>query len=571
MDTDPRALLMWLLNLVLCLALAWYNLPAALLAFLGSGLFLVITRRTGAQLKPPLPPDPGTRRRTWFHREGLALPDAPVWLQSPRLPPKGSPAAALLQVDNFDEVLQSTPPESRPQLSAEIDRLLNAWAAGAGIYLQKYAEDKYFALMGERALRLCRDNQFAILDQVRAINAGNLYPVTLSIGVGAGYAEALELSDAAQASLELATGRGGDQTVVKAADGFAFFGARTAATEARSPVKARAVAQALAELIREAEQVFVAGHVAPDLDSLAAALGIVAICQSLGREARIVIEADDLPPGLPPPGFIPREIAAARFIPPGAAVRRAGPGTLLVVVDVNRADRLPAPGLLPLSPQRVVIDHHRRSEATFPDILLPYIEPHASSTAELVTELIQYLPVTVNLVPWEATILLAGIALDTKNFSIQTGARTFAAAAYLRRAGAEPLTVRDWQRDDLAGFGRRMEVFRRAEVICGRVVLGVYPEPNTEAQVLAARAADDLLNIRGIGAALVLCPTKGGVLVSARSLGDFNVQVMLERLGGGGHLMGAGAFLAGCDLAAAKAKVSALVAEFCEGGEELWR
>lgn len=337
------------------------------------------------------------------------------------------------------------------------------------------------------------------------------------------------------------------------------------------PPRLRAIASGrlaagLAQLIRRADHVLLVGHVNPDLDCLGAAFGLMAFAAALGKEAKLVVESPgQLPQQLAAAG-IPREIIRRRLISYPGARQIAGASSLLIVTDTNKTSLVEFPDLLSEARRVAVIDHHPPSIGEIEGAVLTYLESSASSTCEMVVELIKSGPPVV-LTPWEATLLLAGIALDTKNFSIQTRAGTFAVAAYLRRLEANPLQVRDLLRDNIANFAKRLEILQNTEILPAGLVIGMYPEATVDAHLIAAQAADYLLNIKGIAASFVLCPYPGGVLISARSLGDVDVQAVLGKLGGGGHRMGAGARLDGSSLEAARNRLKGVLADILKGGE----
>ncbi|MGB4667888.1 MAG: DHH family phosphoesterase, partial [bacterium] len=371
-----------------------------------------------------------------------------------------------------------------------------------------------------------------------------------------------ELGSFARAGLDLALGRGGDQVVIRDSDRFHFFGGKTKALEKRTQVKARVIAHALRELMEQATQVMVMSHRVADLDSVGAAAGMVRAARTVGKEAYIVLE--DINPAVEKMvAFLQEEGDFQRvFLNEAEALRLVNAGTLLVVLDTHKPSLVAVPALLERTNKVVVIDHHRRGEEFIAEPLLVYLETYASSASELVTELLQYLGDNVELTFAEATALLAGIAVDTKNFSYQTGVRTFEAAAFLRRSGADQDTIQRFLQDDWATFIKRAEVIKGAEVLYDRVALAMVTQQGERAQLLAAQAADALLTIEGFAASFVIYPTAEGAAVSARSSGDINVQVMLEELGGGGHMTIAGAQLEGVTLAQARERVLEVIHDY---------
>ncbi|BCV23874.1 DHH family phosphoesterase [Gelria sp. Kuro-4] len=478
-----------------------------------------------------------------------------------------APVLGLLQVDNYEEVLAGTPEGQRPLLKAAIDKLLSDWAQAAGIYLHKYAEDRYILFLDRGTLAARQEERFGILDRMKEISLGNTLPVTVSLGLGSGSWDVLELANYAQTALDLALGRGGDQAVLKTPDDFTYYGGKTKAPEKRTKVKARVIAQALRELIRGADKVLVMGHRSADPDSLGAGVALVRAARDLGRPAYFVL--DEVTPSVAKLHAYLTEHESYRdvFLEPAAAYRQVTAETLLIVADTHKPSLLEAPRVLSRTHKVVVVDHHRRAEEFIAEPTLVYLESYASSTSELVTEVLQYLE-GVHVTSLEATALLAGLAVDTKNFAFQTGVRTFEAAAYLRRSGADARLVQSLFQDDLASYLKRAEAIKSAEVLPGGLALAEVNAAGSEAQLLAAQVANELLNIEEVKASFVLYPYKDGAAVSARSLGDINVQVLMEKLGGGGHLTIAGAQLSGVSVGAARDKVRAVLREFLSEEEE---
>lgn len=472
-----------------------------------------------------------------------------------------SPVLGLLQVDNYEEVITGTPEGQRPLLKAAIDKLLADWAQAAGLYLHKYGEDRSILFLNQAALARCQEEKFAILDRVKEIGLGNALPVTISLGLGSGSQDLLELASFAQTALDLALGRGGDQVVLKTPEDFTYYGGKTKAPEKRTKVKARVIAQALSELIAGADKVLVMGHRSADPDSLGAGVALVRAARDLGRPAYFIL--DEVTPAVAKLYAYLTEHEAYRdvFLEPGAAYRQATGDTLLIIADTHKPSLVEAPRVLSRTGKVVVVDHHRRAEEFIADPTLVYLESYASSTSELVTEILQYLE-GVHVTSLEATALLAGLAVDTKNFAFQTGVRTFEAAAYLRRSGADARLVQSLFQDDLASYLKRAEAIKSAEVLPGGLALAEVAAAGPEAQLLAAQVANELLNIEEIKASFVLYQYKDGAAVSARSLGDINVQVLMEKLGGGGHLTIAGAQLGGVSVGTARERVRAVLQEY---------
>ncbi|MDN5322578.1 MAG: cyclic-di-AMP phosphodiesterase [Clostridia bacterium] len=449
------------------------------------------------------------------------------------------PVIGIIQIDNYSEVLETIEEDIRPLLFAELDKLISDWALERDAYIRKFADDKYLVFLTEEALKKDEESKFQILDKVRSMDFGKI-PVTISIGFGIWEDSLIELGRLAHLSLELALGRGGDQVVVKSPEKVWFYGGKSQALEKRTKVKARVVAHTLKKMILDAENVIIMGHEGSDYDSLGSSLGLASAIRNMGKIPYIVVEQrnESLDKILT---VLDKSKFAGIFIRPADIRRIEVENSLLIIVDTHKPSMVVEQNLLNLINKIVVIDHHRRSEEFIDNASLVYLESYASSTSELVTELIQYLGDEVEIDSWAATALLAGITVDTKSFVFQTGVRTFEAASYLRRIGADPVLVRKLLRDDLAKVTQKAVIIENSQIIKDHIALGYYPQPVDNAQVLAAQGADMLLNVDGINTSFVLCPLyEGGVTISARSTGETNVQFLMEKLGGGGHLTVAG-------------------------------
>jgi len=473
----------------------------------------------------------------------------------------------LVQIDNYDEVMSNTDEAKRPVVLAEIEAALSQWAISLNAGWKKFDRDKFVVFAEAKALKALEDDKFPILDAVRSISAGNRIPVTLSIGVGADGKNPLELSHYAQSALDLALGRGGDQAVVKRGTKLFFYGGKSKEVEKRTKVKSRVIANALKELMSQSWGVFIMGHEAADLDCLGAALGIYRCARHVGKQAYIVMNRPN--PSIRPliSRLLEDEEYRDAFITADEALTRVDRQAVLVVVDVHRPAFMEEQRLLGAVDKVVVVDHHRRSAEAVENATLVYLEPYASSTSELVTEIVQYFDEKVELKPVEADALLAGITVDTKNFIFKTGVRTFEAASYLRRAGADPAAVRHLFQDDLDTFLSRAEVVKNAQIIAPGVALAYCPPNIKNGSLIAAQAADSLLTIKGIHTSFVLYPSGDGVMISGRSLGNINVQMVLEKLGGGGHLTVAGAQLGRMSLDEARQKVIKALKDYLEEGK----
>ena len=450
------------------------------------------------------------------------------------------PVAAILMLDNYEDLMKACEDTQRSAVLAQIDEKLQTWAnAGQGILL-KTDRNHYLFLFEEQYFQHFVDEKFSILDTVRAIRvAENIHP-TLSIGIGKDSPSIPELYKNAKLSLEMALSRGGDQAVVRNQVDFAFYGGRTKATEKRTKVKSRVMANAFRELIADAGEVYIMGHSFADMDAVGAAAGICCAARKRGKQARIVIDREHTAAET----LIARLDALPEysgvFLTPAEAFLQMRADTLLVVVDTNRPDMVENPQLLESCNRVAVIDHHRRAATYIENAAFNFHEPYASSASELVTELLQYLVEPTDLLREEAGALLAGIVLDTKHFTQRTGGRTFEAAAFLRRSGADTAEVQRLFQGDLKDMVTKYDIIRRAEMYRSNIAVSVVEEPGVD-RVAAAQAADDLLTLKGVQASFVVYAAEGAVLMSARSLGEINVLVSLEALGGGGNSTTAGA------------------------------
>ena len=450
------------------------------------------------------------------------------------------PVAAILMLDNYEDLMKACEDTQRSAVLAQIDEKLQTWAnAGQGILL-KTDRNHYLFLFEEQYFQHFVDEKFSILDTVRAIRvAENIHP-TLSIGIGKDSPSIPELYKNAKLSLEMALSRGGDQAVVRNQVDFAFYGGRTKATEKRTKVKSRVMANAFRELIADAGEVYIMGHSFADMDAVGAAAGICCAARKRGKQARIVIDREHTAAET----LIARLDALPEysgvFLTPAEAFLQMRADTLLVVVDTNRPDMVENPQLLESCNRVAVIDHHRRAATYIENAAFNFHEPYASSASELVTELLQYLVEPTDLLREEAGALLAGIVLDTKHFTQRTGGRTFEAAAFLRRSGADTAEVQRLFQGDLKDMVTKYDIIRRAEMYRSNIAVSVVEEPGVD-RVASAQAADDLLTLKGVQASFVVYAAEGAVLMSARSLGEINVQVILEALGGGGNSTTAGA------------------------------
>ena len=452
------------------------------------------------------------------------------------------PVAAIVMIDNYEDLMSACPEGKRSAIRAAIEEKMDQWRGTSGALLMKYDRDRYLMVFTEKQYEAFAQGRFAILDEVRTVQAAEGVYATMSIGVGreAGSYDAL-LKNAGLA-LEMALSRGGDQAVVKDRMNFEFYGGRAKTTEKRTKVKSRVMANALGDLMDETEHVYVMGHQYADMDTLGAAAGVCAIARKRGKVARIVMDTENnsVGPMLRKLKALPEYKDV--FIGGGDAFLRVQPDTLLVVVDTNRPASVESEPLLEACNRVAVIDHHRRGSSYIEKMALNFHEPYASSASELVAEL-GYLLEPGDLLKTEAEALLAGIVLDTKNFTNRTGGRTFEAAAYLRRAGADTQDVQRMFQSDLESMIDRYAIIRQAVLYREDLAIAAIDEECE--RVTAAKAADELLTLSGVQASFVFYPKDGGVYISARSLGEVNVQVIVEALGGGGNSTSAGGQLPG--------------------------
>lgn len=472
------------------------------------------------------------------------------------------PVVAILMVDNYEDLMKATPEGKRSAVRAMLEEKLSQWSAGSEGMMLRYDRDRYLFVFEEKSFSDFAAKRFDVLDAVREVVAGEGVAATLSIGVGRDADSFEALFKNASVALEMALSRGGDQAVVKDKLNFEFYGGRSKATEKRTKVKSRVMANALAELIDEAKQVYVMGHSYADMDALGAAAGVCAIVRKRGKKCRIVIDTENnaAHPMLRRLQALPEYQGA--FLSGDDAFLRVQPETLLVVVDTNRPGSVESEPLLDACNRVAVIDHHRRGSSYIDKMALNYHEPYASSASELVTELLQYLIEPGDLLKAESEALLAGIVLDTKNFTNRTGGRTFEAAAYLRRAGADTADVQRMFQSDLQSMISRYDIIRRAELYHGDIAIAALDQECD--RVIAAKAADEMLTLQGVRASFVLYRKDDGIYISARSLGEINVQVLVETLGGGGNSATAGGQCSGMTVAEAKATLLRAIDKYFE-------
>ncbi len=475
----------------------------------------------------------------------------------------------LLYIDNYEEALQSIEDVRRPLLIALIDRNINKFAKKIDGVVRKFEKDKYMIIFQKKYLKDLHENKFAILDVIRDINIGNELPVTLSMGLGVNAFSFTQSMDFARVAIDLALGRGGDQAVIKESDKFLFYGGKTRGVETSARVKARIKAYAFRELIEDCDKVIVMGHKVQDLDSLGAAIGIYSCARLLDKPVHIVLnEVTSSIKALYDRFMDDDRYEEDLFIDNMEAVNVVNENTLLVIVDVNRPSYTECEELLDYTQNVVVFDHHRVGAEHIENTVLSYIEPYASSTCEMVTEILRYISDKLKLRSIEADALFAGITVDTKNFVVKTGVKTFEAAAYLRRNGADVVRVRKLFKNDMASYKARATAVRDAEIYKDKMAITICPSDAPNPQLITAQAADELLNISGIKASFVLTNINGTIYMSARSFDDINVQLIMEKLGGGGHLSVAGAQLQDYTIEGAVEILKETIDEYLEEGEK---
>lgn len=468
----------------------------------------------------------------------------------------------LIQVDGYDEVLKSTSEDKRSLISIELEKILSDFETSINAAVKRTSKDKYIVITNKKGLSKLQDSKFAVLDVVRNIDYGNTLPVTISIGVGRGGDSIYENLQLANGALDLALGRGGDQAIIKTKDKFEFYGGKSKAIEKTTKVKSRLIGHALKEIISESKMVYIMGHKYPDLDAMGAAVGIYDICKSLGKETYIVL--DEINESIDE--FINRlnkkEYYQDLFINKEGAIKNCTKDTLVVVVDTHRPSFTECEELLTLTKKVAVIDHHRKGVEFIQDTVLSFHEIYVSSTCEMVTELVQYLEDDVKINKLTAEGLLAGICLDTKFFAFKTGVRTFEASSYLKKAGADTTEVKKLFRTDVKDFKTKAEIIGNTQIIENKICISYTKTKIENINVVIAQAADELLNVKKIEASFILGEKNGTIFISARSLGKINVHVLMEKLGGGGHIDIAGAQLEGVSIEEAYKKVYDIIQEY---------
>lgn len=476
------------------------------------------------------------------------------------------PVAGMIVLDNFDELTRDVTDKVRSSLRGEIADKISQWFDGKDGYIKRYDSTRYMFIIEERYLAGIMEEKFSLLTTIHEVVNPRGIRATVSIGVGHGGDSFAENFSFADLSVEMALSRGGDQAVVKDRLKFEFFGGRGSEIETRTRVKSRVVANAFSGLIRDASQIFVMGHQHNDLDSVGAAIGVCCIARKFGKKTYIVVDLENNAARRLIQNMQEVPEYADVFLSPEEAMLKTDSRSLLVVVDTNRPEQVVAEELL-LSCNRVaVIDHHRRAATYIERADLTLYEPFASSVCELITELLQELVEQGDIMPVEAEAILSGIIMDTKSFAVRAGERTFDAAAFLNRAGANTAEVKRLLQNDYADTVERYRILQKAELYHGDSSIAIVMTVKPHSRVVTAQVADELLNISGVETSIVVCPTEeGGVSMSARSIGDINVQVLMESLGGGGNMSIAGAQLKDVSVQEAGERLYKAIDQYLEG------
>ncbi len=482
------------------------------------------------------------KRKNQEHTVVLYFMDITELEEEKQLSTDRKTCVSLVSVDNYDELIQRMSNEERPQVIASIEKAIYDWAGISHGVMIKNERDKFVYVFDNQYLNDIKENKFEILDTVKEIEFEGIQQITLSIAISVDGESVYEKYKMAQTAMEIAEGRGGDQAVIIEEGKYSFFGGRAQEMEKRTRVKVRNVAHAISGLLSEASNVIIMGHTNPDIDAIGSALGMYRIATTLGKEAYIVTDSK----GLTLDAFlteVKKEPAYDNvFISSDEAKSKVTQDTLLIIVDTHKANYVEVPELLNKTDKIVLIDHHRRSADFIEKAILTFHEVYASSAAELVTELVQYVEGEPELSTIETEGLYAGIMMDTKNFTFKTGVRTFEAAAYLRKCGVDIIRVKKWFQSNFENYAVIADIVKSAEIVRDNIAIAIYDAGDKEAGLICAKAADELLTISDITASFVIGNLgKNGVCISGRSIGDINVQVILEKLGGGGHITVAGA------------------------------
>lgn len=470
-------------------------------------------------------------------------------------------------VDNIDEISHSIEEVRRPMLLAIIDRKINLWFKRQETVIAKIDKDQYIVILSIRELNKMEESKFEILDEVRKIQVGNDLPVTISIGIGNNLNSLQNSKEDARIAFDLAQGRGGDQAVIKYDDKYTFYGGKTKEVEKSTRVKARIKAYAFKELLNEADKVLIMGHKNIDMDCLGAAMGVYRGASVFGKKAQIILPGSNFSISGLYDRIVNSNAYEDLFILPEDAKKEITSETLLVLVDTHRRSYVEVPELLEKAEKIVIFDHHRKSTDYIEEAVLTYLEPFISSTCEMIAEILKYLTEKIKLNPIEADALLAGITMDTKNFAVKAGVRTFEAAAFLKRSGADSIRVQMFFQDDMLTYRAKAHAIQMTEIWENNMAVSVVLDKLEYVNIVAAQVADSLLNIKDIQAAFVLSEMNNCIYISARALEGTNVQRIMELLGGGGHLGIAGAQLKGLTIDEAKQTLRGAIALYLKEGD----
>ena len=473
----------------------------------------------------------------------------------------------IVMIDNYEETMLQIDAEERPQVIAEIEKAIFEWANRIDGILIKADRDRFVYIFDYKYLEKIKEDKFSILDTIKDITINNKVQVTLSIAISNDGQTNKEKYKTAGAAMDVILGRGGDQATIRENEKYMFFGGRTTEFEKRTKVKARIVAHALEELIKESEQVMIMGHKNPDIDAIGSALGLYRLARTLEKRVNIVATTDGLALKELVQSLNEQEEYQNVIINKEVADNQITPETLLIVVDTNKSTYVEMPELLERTNKIAIIDHHRRSTDFIKESILTFHEVYASSAAELVTEVLQYTEVQPKLTTIEAEALYAGIMMDTKNFTFKTGVRTFEAAAYLRKYGIDIIKVKKWFQTDLETYKKIMSIIERTEIVKDIIGISTYESEDKDAGIVCAKAADELLTIGNITTSFVIGTTEAGISISGRSVGEINVQIILEKMGGGGHSTVAGVQIEGKTIYEVKQELLQRIDEYFEETE----
>ena len=468
----------------------------------------------------------------------------------------------IMMIDNYEETMQQLESEEKPQVIAEIDKCIYEWTDKTNGVLIKSDRDRYIYLFEQRYFKKVKEDKFSVLDKVKDIKTRENVQITLSIAVSNEGLTDREKYKSAQAAMDVVLGRGGDQAVIRENEIYKFYGGRAQEVERRTKVKARVVAHALENLIKDASKVMIMGHTNPDIDSMGSSMGIYRLVKSLGKKAYIIDSNETNTLQNFKESLSKEPEYEDILISKEVAEENVDKETLVVIVDTHKNTYVEAPELLKRTDKKVIIDHHRRSADYIENATLTFQEVYASSAAELVTELLQYAETKVDLKTIEAESLYAGIMMDTKNFTFKTGVRTFEAAAYLRRCGVNIIRVKKWFQSNLETFNKIAAIVKKAEIVNDTIAIAVYDKKDKDASLICAKAADELLTISDITASFVMGKSGNKICISGRSIGDINVQIILEKLGGGGHITLAGAQVEGMTMEETKQELINRINEY---------